>query len=167
MPKPPDGPTQDCAPQPTSVKLATTGIVNGGWLKPLSHPEPLQPSFSMPSWSVASEPAPVRGVSCSRVVADQVLEATLEAFGHVEHVVARLVRHEVIAVERAAEEFVRVVEAAQCLEVRDARPRADRREGERVELGVGLRGEARELDADVLERAGIVGRDGAAGVLTL
>ena len=38
-----------------SVKFATMGTVNGCWLNPLSQPEPLQPSFSMPSRSVASE----------------------------------------------------------------------------------------------------------------
>ena len=94
-----------------SVKFATSGIVNGVELKPLSQPVPLQPSFSMPSRSVASEPAPVRGVSCTELIADEELQAAREAFRHVEHVVARLVRDEVIAVEAAAEELVRVVEA--------------------------------------------------------
>ena len=30
MPNPPAGPTHDCAPQPMSVKFATSGTVNGG-----------------------------------------------------------------------------------------------------------------------------------------
>src|SRR5262245_28911135 len=67
MPKPPEGPTQLWAPQPTSVKFATTGMVYGVLLLPFVQPEPVQPSFSMPSRSVASEPAPVRGVSCTEL----------------------------------------------------------------------------------------------------
>ena len=72
-----------------------------------------------------------------------------ESFRHVEHVVARLVGDEVIAVEAAAEELERVVEAGQRLEVRDARARADRGEREGVELLILRRRVAGELDADI------------------
>ena len=64
---------------------------------PRSQPVPLQPSFSMPSGSIESEPEPVRGVSCVRLQRDQVLQLASEALGHVEVVITRLVRHEVIA----------------------------------------------------------------------
>ena len=95
----------------------------------------------------------------------RILHATRPAFRHVEHVVGRLERDQVIDVEAAAEELVRVIETVERLEIRRARARADRAEGEGVELLILERGEAGELDAHVLQRAGVVRRDVAAVVL--
>ena len=70
-----------------------------------------------------------------------------------------------LGIHRAAEELERVVEAVQRLEVVDRRAAADGGEGEGVEL-LGVRGaEPGELDADVAQRAAVVGVVVAAGVV--
>ena len=111
MPNPPPGPTHDTAPQPMSVKLATSGIGERLLIEAVVAARAVA--------AVVLDALEVRGVEAGararrelhRVVADQVLDAADEAFRHVEHVVGRLERDEVIAVEPAAEELVRVVEA--------------------------------------------------------
>ena len=118
---PPEDPLHDCAPHPTSVKFAISGIVNGCWLYPLSQPVPLQPSLSIPSTSVEQGARAGARHELGRVVADEVLEPAGESVGHVEHVVAGFVGDKMIAVQTAAKELVCVVETGQRLEKRHAR----------------------------------------------
>ena len=87
---------------------------------PLVQPAPLQPSFSMPWGSVEMLPADRARHDRAALIGDQVLEPPDIALGHVEVVVARVVRDEVLRVDRAAEELEGVVEAVERLEVFDS-----------------------------------------------
>ena len=148
----------DAWPQPMSVKFATSGMVNGAELKPEVAARAVAPVV-LDAFEIDGVEAGARARrELHRADADQELHAAREALRHVEHVVGRLERDEVIDVEAAAEELVRVVEAVQRLEVRGARARADRAEREGVELLILERSEAGELDAHVAERARVVRR---------
>ena len=147
-----------------SVKFATSGMVNGARVEAEVAARAVA--------AVVLDSLEVHRVEAGagarrelhRVDADEELHAARPAFGHVEHVVGRLERDEVIEVEAAAEELVRVIEPSSASRY-DARvPEPIAAEGEGVELLILERREAGELDAHVLQRARVVRRDVAAVV---
>ena len=87
---------------------------------------------------------------------DDMLNAADIAFGHVEVVVARLVRDQVLRVHGAAEPLEVVIQSGQRLQILEARAVANRRERERVELVVRRDRIAGELDAYVAQLTAVV-----------
>ena len=151
---------------PTRVKLANTGMENGGWSNPASQPTPLQPSASKPCGSLESDAGVRSRIQPGGLEPDQELVPPAVPLGPVEVLVAGLVGDQIAAVHGAAPPLERVVQAGERLHELQRGPGPHGVHREAVELLPGAAGDVvpGELDPDVAQRAAVVGVVGAARI---